>query len=165
MAFGCKHDYQDEKPVAETTKKTLTATSKYPMLAIFRMSVRMWTKNSDPFRISWWGLGLVCSALISSLSWWKVCGKQTSREKSCSLSLWIWLSAFDSVSAQVLGDVLPEKGATTISAAAAVRENLELRARLCFGVHKKCFVRFGCGHETGRPKNTFRLEPGYGGVD
>ena len=40
-------------------------------------------------------------------------------------------SAFDSVSAQVLGDVLLERGATTISAAAAVRENLELRARPC----------------------------------
>ena len=74
-------------------------------------------------------------------------------------------SAFDSVSAQVLGDVLLERGATTISAAAAVRENLELRARPCLGFHKKCFVRFGRGHETGRPKNTFRLEPGYGGVD
>ena len=74
-------------------------------------------------------------------------------------------SAFDSVSAQVLGDALLERGATAISAAAAVRENLELRARPCFGVHKKCFVQSGRGHETRRPKNTFWLEPGHGGVD
>ena len=43
-------------------------------------------------------------------------------------------SAFDSVSAQVLGDVLLERGATIISTAAAVRE----RGSVCeavYGVH------------------------------
>ena len=45
-------------------------------------------------------------------------------------------SAFDSVSAQVLGDVLLERGATVISATAAVRENLDLRARPCMGFTK-----------------------------
>ena len=45
-------------------------------------------------------------------------------------------SAFDSVSAQVLGDVLLERGATVISATAALRENLDLRARPCMGFTK-----------------------------
>ena len=74
-------------------------------------------------------------------------------------------SAFDSVSAQVLGDVLLERGATTIiSSAAVVRENLELSGTSVFGVHKECFVQLGRGHETGRPKNTFWLDPGHGCV-
>ena len=44
------------------------------------------TKNSDHFPVSWWRSGLACNLLISSLSWWKVCAKLTSVERSCSLS-------------------------------------------------------------------------------
>ena len=58
-------------------------------------------------------------------------------------------SAFDSVSAQVLGDVLLERGATTISAAAAVRENLELRARPCLGFTKSAPFRLDVGMRQG----------------
>ena len=65
-------------------------------------------------------------------------------------------SAFDSVSAQVLGGVLLERGATVTTVAAAVRENLELRARPCLGFTKSAPVQIGRGCETGRPKNTIR---------
>ena len=58
-------------------------------------------------------------------------------------------SAFDSVSAQVLGDVLLERGATTISAAAAVRENLELRARPCLGFTKSASFSLDVGMRQG----------------
>ena len=61
-------------------------------------------------------------------------------------------SAFDSVSAQVLGDVLLERGATTISAAAAVRENLELRARPCLGFTKSASFRLDVGMRQGGPR-------------
>ena len=75
-------------------------------------------------------------------------------------------SAFDSVSAQVLGDVLLERGARHyhLCGGSSERESGASSAAV-FGVYKKCFVHFGRGHETGRPKNTFRLEPGHGGVD
>ena len=73
-------------------------------------------------------------------------------------------SAFDSVSAQVLGDVLLERGATTISAAASGERKLGAPGPSVSRVHKECFVQSGRGHETGRPKNTFQLEPGHGGV-
>ena len=46
-------------------------------------------------------------------------------------------SAFDSVRADILGDVLLERGASAFSAAAVVRENLELRCRPCLG-HTQC---------------------------
>ena len=42
-------------------------------------------------------------------------------------------SAFDSVSAQVLGDVLLERGATVSTVAAAARENLDLSAYRVWG--------------------------------
>ena len=61
-------------------------------------------------------------------------------------------SAFDSVSAQVLGDVLLERGATTISAGAAVRENLELRARTCSGFTKSIPFRLDVGMRQGGPR-------------
>ena len=61
-------------------------------------------------------------------------------------------SAFDSVSARVLGDVLLERGATTISAAAAVRENLELRARPCLGFTKSIPFRLDVGMRQGGPR-------------
>ena len=46
-------------------------------------------------------------------------------------------SAFDSVRADILGDVLLQRGASAFSAAAVVRENLELRCRPCLG-HTPC---------------------------
>ena len=46
-------------------------------------------------------------------------------------------SAFDSVRADILGDVLLERGASAFSAATVVRENLELRCRPCLG-HTQC---------------------------
>ena len=62
-------------------------------------------------------------------------------------------SAFDSVSAQVLGDVLLERGATTIiSSAAAVRENLELRARPCLGFTKSASFSLDVGMRQGGPR-------------
>ena len=62
-------------------------------------------------------------------------------------------SAFDSVSAQVLGDVLLERGATTIiSAAAAVRENLELCARPCMGFTKSIPFKLDVGMRQGGPR-------------
>ena len=61
-------------------------------------------------------------------------------------------SAFDSVSAQVLGDVLLERGATTISAAAAVRENLELCARPCMGFTESPPFNLDVGMRQGGPR-------------
>ena len=61
-------------------------------------------------------------------------------------------SAFDSVSAQVLGDVLLERGATIISAAAAVRENLELCARPCMGFTKSPPFNLEVGMRQGGPR-------------
>ena len=46
-------------------------------------------------------------------------------------------SAFDSVRVDILGDVLLQRGASAFSAAAVVRENLELRCRPCLG-HIPC---------------------------
>ena len=90
---------------------------------------RSWTKNSDLFLVNWWCSGLACNVLTSSPSLRKA---DEWGEKLLVVSM-DEASAFDSVSAQVLGDVLLERGATTISAVAAVRENLELRARPCLG--------------------------------
>ena len=61
-------------------------------------------------------------------------------------------SAFDSVSAQVLGDLLLERGATTISAAAGVRENLELRAWPCLGFTKGAPFGLDVGMRQGGPR-------------
>ena len=61
-------------------------------------------------------------------------------------------SAFDSVSAQVLGDVLLERGATTISAAAVERENLELRARPSLGFTKSASFSLDVGMRQGGPR-------------
>ena len=88
---------------------------------------RSWTKNSDLFPVSWWG------------------------EKLFVVSMDV-ASAFDSVSAQVLGDVLLERGATTISAAAVVRENLELRARPCLGFTKSASFSLDVGMRQGGPR-------------
>ena len=57
-------------------------------------------------------------------------------------------TAFDSVSAQVLGDVLLERGATITTVAAAVRENLDLSARPCMGHTKSPPFQTGSGNET-----------------
>ena len=56
-------------------------------------------------------------------------------------------SAFDSVGAQVLGDVH-----TTISAAAAMRDNLELRARPCLGFTKSASFSLDVGMRQGGPR-------------
>ena len=61
-------------------------------------------------------------------------------------------SAFDSVSAQVLGDVLLERGATVISATAAVRENLDLRARPCMGFTESPPFKLDVGMRQGGPR-------------
>ena len=61
-------------------------------------------------------------------------------------------SAFDWVSAHLLGDVLLERGATTISAAAAVRENLELRARPCLGFTRSASFSLDVGMKQGGPR-------------
>ena len=74
-------------------------------------------------------------------------------------------SAFDSVSAQVLGDVLLERGATTILCGGSCEGKLGALCKAVHGIHKKYSVQIGCGYETGRPKNTIWLEPGDGGVD
>ena len=70
------------------------------------------------------------------------------REKLFVVSMDV-ASAFDSVSAQVLGEVLLERGATTISAAAAVRENLELRARPFSGFTKSASFSLDVGMRQG----------------
>ena len=46
-------------------------------------------------------------------------------------------SAFDSVRADILGDVLLQRGASSFSAAAVVRQKLELRCRPCLA-HIPC---------------------------
>ena len=61
-------------------------------------------------------------------------------------------SAFDSVSAQVLGDVLLERGATVTSAAAVVRENLDLAARPCMGFTKSPPFNLDVGMRQGGPR-------------
>ena len=73
------------------------------------------------------------------------------REKLFVVSMDV-ASAFDSVSAQVLGNVLLERGATIISAAAAVRENLELSARPCLGFTKSASFRLVVGMRQGGPR-------------
>ena len=73
------------------------------------------------------------------------------REKLFVVSMDV-ASAFDSVSAQVLGDVLLERGATTISAAAAVRENLEFCARPCMGFTKSIPFKLDVGMRQGGPR-------------
>ena len=61
-------------------------------------------------------------------------------------------SAFDSVSPQVLGDVLLERGATVTSAAAVVRENLDLAARPCMGFTKSLPFNLEVGMRQGGPR-------------
>ena len=61
-------------------------------------------------------------------------------------------SAFDSVSAQVLGDVLLGRGATVTSAAAVVRENLDLAARPCMGFTKSPPFNLEVGMRQGVPR-------------
>ena len=74
-------------------------------------------------------------------------------------------TAFDSVSAQVLGDVLLERGATVATVVAAVRENLDLSARPCMGNTKSHSLQTGSGNETRRPEDSIRMEPGDGSTD
>ena len=61
-------------------------------------------------------------------------------------------SAFDSVSAQVLGDVLLERSATVTTVAAAVRENLDLSARPCMGFTKCPPFNLEVGMRQGGPR-------------
>ena len=61
-------------------------------------------------------------------------------------------SAFDSVSAQLLGDVLLERGATVTTVAAAVRENLDLSARPCMGFTKGSPFDLEVGMRQGGPR-------------
>ena len=61
-------------------------------------------------------------------------------------------SAFDSVSAQVLEDVLLAKKATSISAAAAVKDNLELRARPCLWFTKNASFGLDVGMKQESPR-------------
>ena len=61
-------------------------------------------------------------------------------------------SAFDSVSAQVLGDVLLERGATVTTVAAPVRENLDLSARPCMGFTKSIPFKLEVGVRQGGPR-------------
>ena len=61
-------------------------------------------------------------------------------------------SAFDSVSAQVLGDVLLERSATVATVAAAVRENLDLSARPCMGFTKCPPFNLEVGMRQGGPR-------------
>ena len=61
-------------------------------------------------------------------------------------------SAFDSVSAQVLGDVPLERGATVTTVAAAVRENLDLSARPCMGFTKGSPFDLEVGMRQGGPR-------------
>ena len=69
-------------------------------------------------------------------------------------------SAFDSVSAEVLGNVLLERGATVTTGAAVVRENLDLSARPCMGFTKSPPFNLRSGNETRRPQNSLWMEPG-----
>ena len=61
-------------------------------------------------------------------------------------------TAFDSVSAQVLVDVLLERGATIATVAAAVRENLDLSARPCMGYTQSPPFRLEVGMRQGGPR-------------
>ena len=61
-------------------------------------------------------------------------------------------TAFDSVSVQVLGDVLLERGGTITTVAAAVRENLDLSARPCMGYTKSPPFRLEVGMRQGGPR-------------
>ena len=74
-------------------------------------------------------------------------------------------SAFDSVSAQVLGDVLLERGATSHLCGGSSEGKLGALCKAVHGIHKKSSVQTGCWCETGGSKDTFWLEPGDGGVD
>ena len=59
---------------------------------------------------------------------------------------------FDSVRAEILGDVLPERGASAFSATAVVRENLEFRCRPCLG-HTQCApLNLDVGMRQGGPR-------------
>ena len=60
-------------------------------------------------------------------------------------------SAFDAVRAEILGDALPERGASAFSAAAVARENLNLRCRPCLG-HTQCAaINLEVGSRQGDP--------------
>ena len=119
----------------------------------------MWMKVLDkelrplPGQLVGFRPGMQCLDIVSFL--WKVCAKLTSGEKNCSLSPCMWRALLTRSAPRVLDDVLLERGATTVSAAAAVRENLELRARPCLGFTKSASFSLDVGHETWRPKNTF----------
>ena len=64
-------------------------------------------------------------------------------------------SALDSVRADLLGDVLLQRGASAFSAAAVVRENLELRCRPCLG-HTPCdSLSLDVGLRQGGPRTPF----------
>ena len=61
-------------------------------------------------------------------------------------------SGFDSVRADILGDVVLERGAPAFSAAAVVRENLEFRCRPCLG-HTQCApISLDVGLRQGGPR-------------
>ena len=56
-------------------------------------------------------------------------------------------------------DVLLERGATYHLCGVSGERKFGASGPSVFGVHKECFVQFGRGMKTGRPKNTFWLEP------
>ena len=61
-------------------------------------------------------------------------------------------SAFDSVRADILGDVLLQRGASAFSAAAVLRENLELRCRPCLGFTPCDSLSLDVGLRQGGPR-------------
>ena len=88
----------------------------------------------------------IVSFLVESLRKAEECG-----EKLFVISMDV-ASAFDSVRADILGDVLLARGASAFSAAAVVRENLELRCRPCLG-HTQCApLNLDVGMRQGGPR-------------
>ena len=72
-------------------------------------------------------------------------------EKLCVVSMDV-ASAFDTVRAEILGEALLQRGASVFSAAAVVRENLNLRCRPCMGQIQCDLVELQVGSRQGGPR-------------
>ena len=111
---------------------------------------KFWTKNLGRSRAKCSAFDQDGSASTSSLSWLKGCAKPKNGDKLFVISMDV-ASAFDAVRAEILCDALLERGAS-FSAAAMVRENLNLRCGPWLG-HTQCAaVNLEVGSRQGGPR-------------
>ena len=117
---------------------------------------KFWTRSSDHFRVSW------CLDIVSFLV--EALRKADEWEEKLFVVSMDVASAFDSVSAQVLGRRASGKRCNGYHCGGCCEGEFGSFCETVHGIHKEFSVQSGSGNETRRPKDSFGQEPGYGSV-